>query len=176
MVTTIRLEEAIGPPPGQLQAATSVHMLAQDAFSTPGATGYAAGPLQVHADGSPTWSMERWLRIAFEPPFTEIRDVYFWLPGLVVTPGWSLALGTTTTYRQPTSSPSTIATQAAPTTKPTEPNAGGRPALTGPDERYSDWIVLQASATGDAPPGPMLGFNPDGSPKPLQYRLDWIEL
>lgn len=175
MAATVTSVEAIGMPPGSFQAAEYIHLLQVDAFSR-GRLGFIDSPILPREDGSASFSMERWLRFRFQQPFTQVFDFKFWMPSLVVPPGWTVQYGTTTAYQMPTNGPSGIATGPVPTTKPLEPNCGGVPPLNGDEERYSDWIVLQATVNGDAPVGPILGFGPDNQPLPLQYRFDWTEI
>ena len=175
MATTVSCVESIGPPPGSSRAADFVHVLQDDAFSV-GELGFTVSPILPRLDGGPSYSMERWLRFKFAQPFTQVFDFKFWMPDLDVRPGWTFSYGTTTSYQQPSNGPSAIATGPVPMTLPLEPNAGGVTPLNGDQERYSDWIVIQAIVNGDALVGPMQGFGADHAPKPLQYRFNWTEL
>lgn len=175
MVATVNPIEAIGPPPGVTDVAEYIHVLQDDAFSL-GESTYTLSPLLPNEDGSPSTSMERWVRFRFTQPFTQVFDFFFYMPGLVVPTGWTLRYGTALTYQTPTNGPSAIATGPVPTSKPLEPNAGGLTPLNGDVEQYSDWIVLQATVNGDAPVGPLRGFNLDNSRRPLDYRFDWTEI
>ena len=174
MVATVSPIEYIGVPPGLPHATEFIHLLSADAYST-SVRSFTESPIYPRTDGGPVFSMERWLRFRFLQPFTQVFDFKFWMPDLIVPTGWTFQYGTTHTYQQPTNGPSTIATGPVPTTKPEEPNVGGVPPLDGDEERYSDWIVLQAVVDGDAPVGPMRGFI-GNDPQPLQYRFDWTEL
>lgn len=174
MASTVTAVEYIGPPPGLGRATEYIHLLGVDAYST-AVRSFADNPIFPREDGGPVYSMERWLRFHFAQPFTQVFDFKFWMPDLVVPDGWLFRYGTTTSYQQPTNAPSAIATGPVPTTKPEELNVGGNPPLDGTEERYSDWIVLQAIVDGDAPVGPMRGFV-GNDPRPLQYRFDWTEL
>lgn len=171
MVATVSLIERLGS--GEEQVASHLHVLEIDVFSD-GERNYGDYAIRPDISGVPTYSMERWVRWRFEEPFTQVADIYFWVPGLVVPEGWTLRYGSTETFVQPTNAPSSIAVSELPTSKPAAPNAGGVPPLEGTETRYSDWIVLQASVNTDAAIGPMLGY--DGvDPVPIEYRLDWTE-
>lgn len=171
MVAEVRLIERLGN--GQESESGHLHVLRSDVFSG-SARNYANYAIRPDASGAPTYSMERWFRWRFEPPFTQIEDVYFWTPGLEVPEGWTLLYGTVEEFSPPSNAPSSIAVHELPTSKPTAPNAGGVPPLQGTETRYSKWIVLQASADADAEVGPMLGFE-DEDPVGIEYRLDWTE-
>lgn len=172
MVARVTLVEAVGDPPEERES-DFLHLLGMDAHSTERLY-YALHALRPDLDGSPVYSWERWCRFKFEPAFSYVRDFYFWVPGLVVPTGWTLRYGTSETYRRPTSSASSIAVGELPTSKPADPNAGGVSPLDGSEVRYSDWIVLQASVSGDAGIGPMLGFQ-GADPDFIEYRFDWTE-
>jgi len=150
-----------------------LNILSEDAFSGD-ELDFMGSPVMGDVDGSPTFSMERWVRIVLEPPFVEIQGIWFWVPSLVPPAGWELLMGVAPTYRQPVAAPSAIATTPVPITRPSEPNLKG--SLQGSGEQVTEWIVLQAVVDADAPTGPLLGFDPDGRPNPLQYQLDWVEI
>lgn len=172
MVARVTLVEAVGPS-GVEEETEFLHLLGIDAHSAERLY-YALYALKPDLDGSPVYSWERWCRFKFEPTFTYVTDFYFWVPGLVVPTGWTIRYGSTDTYRQPTNSPSVIAVNELPTSKPEAPNVGGLTPLDGSEVRYSDWIVLQASVSGDAALGPMLGFE-GAEPDFIEYRFDWTE-
>lgn len=171
MPATVTMLERLGN--GQESESSYLHVLSADVFSG-SARNYANYAIRVDASGVVTYSMERWVRWRFEPPFTQVEDVRFWTPNLVVPEGWTLLYGSTDDFSIPTNAPSSIAVHELPTSKPAAPNAGGVPPLQGTDTRYSKWIVLQASADDDAEIGPMLGFE-DEDPVGIGYRLDWTE-
>lgn len=176
MVATVQMLEYTQDPPGVARVATFLHVLQDDAPSGP-ARGFAASPIRPRSDGSAGVSMERWVRFRFTQPFTQVFDFFFYVQGLVVPVGWQLLYGTTAAYQTPSGSDSSIASGPVPTTKPERPNCGGVTPLDGDEERYSDWIVLQARVRDDAPVGPMLGFDAvTKQPLPLQYRFEWTEL
>lgn len=172
---TVRIEEAVGAPPGAIRVTGVVHLMAADAYSN-GLDGYLDSPLRSEADLSPGRSTERWFRIAFEQPFVLVKDFRFWMPNLSVPLGWTFRYGVSPAYQQPTNASSAIATQVVPTTRPDDPNAGGVPGEDGTEERYSDWIVLQASVDGDAPAGPLLGYDVQNLPIPIEYRFEWTQM
>lgn len=159
--------EAIGPEPGTTNPAQYLHLRAMDRFSGD-ANAFLADGIRVYADGGHTHSMERWVRFRFDPPFELVGGFRFWCPGLIVPDGWTFRYGTTSTYRRPVPSPSSIAVNVMPTSRPGAPNVGPSELMDGTQPRYSDWIVLQAGVGRDAPAGPMVA-------EPITYRLDWDE-
>lgn len=177
MVATVSCLEYTQDPPGLIKATAGfIHILQDDDFSGT-LRGFTRSPIRPRVDGAPAYSMERWIRFRFAQPFTQVFDFFFYMPDLEVPEGWSLNYGTAQAYQTPSASSSSIATGPVPTTKPERPNCGGVEPLDGDVERYSDWIVLQASVRDDAPVGPMLGFDAvTKQPLPLQYRFDWTEL
>lgn len=170
-MSTITLIERLGD--GRESESQHLHLLELDVFSG-GPRDFGDHAIRADISGAPTYSMERWFRWRFEPPFTQVEDFYFWTPGLVVPQGWTLRYGTTPEFALPVNAPSSIAVLELPTSKPAAPNAGGVPPLDGTETRYSDWIVLQASVNADASIGPMLGFE-GNDPVAIEYRLDWTE-
>jgi len=170
-MSELSVEEAVGSSM-QVQTASQIHLLGEDQFSGD-EYGYLDSPLWVGSDGAPRYSMERWFRLVFTMPFTDIRRVHLWLPQ-TMPPGWLLRLGTSLTYFTPTTASSTIAATPAPMTRTSEPNVAL--ADNGVVERRTEWIVLQAVVDGDAPSGPPLGYGLDGQPNPLEYHVEWSEL
>lgn len=108
--------------------------------------------------GSPGYSYERWFRLGFKGPFTTIRDIFFWMPGLALTDGWQLLYGTTDTYRAPSNQPSDIAVNPCPT--------GAASLDAGPvtPGNASNWVVLQAMVTAET-----------GDPLALDFRFSFSE-
>jgi hypothetical protein len=171
----VKVLESIGPYPGSEQEVTFVNLISQDGHSG-GELGYLENPVRPNSDLSAGFSVERWVRFLFDPPFALISDLYFWIPDLIVPFGWTFKYGLTDTYQEPTSSESSYATLSIPDEKPIAPNIGGVPPIAGPSSYYTDWIVMQASVSGDAASGPIQGFDSLNRPIPFQYRLEWTQV
>jgi hypothetical protein len=169
------IEEAIGPPPGNMQEVEYIHLLRVDGHSTTSAI-YRDSPLEANSDMTPGYSMERWIRICIESPFETISNVRFWIPGLTLGIGWTLRYGIHETYCQPTSSESVYMVYTIPSERPVVPNILDD-EIDGPGPWTSPWIVIQASVDGDAAPGPIMGFDVDtGLPISLEYILEWEQV
>jgi hypothetical protein len=168
------IEESIGAPPGDIQEITSLDLIRMDGHST--LTTYRDSPLEANTDMTPGYSMERWIRLTVESPFLYVSNVRFWMPGLTLGIGWTCKYGVSATYFQPTSSQSAYALEPIPVVRPTDPNILDD-TVDGPGPWTSSWIVLQASVNGDAPPGPVMGFDPDtGLPITLEYQFEWEQV
>lgn len=102
-------------------------------------------------------SYEKWVVGSWAGTFTQIDNVQFWMSagsfGTGESIDWS---GSETTYAQPVSTTSTVATTAIPTSDPGTANVtlGSSLAGTLSSEGRSDYIVLQYQTTASADPGP----------------------
>lgn len=154
---------------------TFIDLLASD---QPSSVGFQSSPLSVSNDGSTVYSYERWIRLQFvlddELDPVEIANVRVWFPSLALEDGWSLKYGIADTYQQPTRSPSSIAATPAPTTDPGLESMFENTGSVG--ERVCQYLVLQASVSGDAPTGPMQGLDGEDEPVPLNYHIAWTEI
>lgn len=176
MAAVVDIQEQVGDHSLQL-VDQYVHLLGQDthsgqspwAFATAGITDTGSGVGRTY---------ERWIRLRFTPPFDTVTGVRFWVQGLdSPPPGWSVRYGTTATFTAPVSSASSIAVLALPTSDPgrTSPNLLAD-TFAGTDTRYTDWVVIQASVDMSvAPPGPLLGFGPEGGLRALGLNFAWTE-
>ena len=172
---TVDLIEAIGASQSIQVVTSDVHLLGADAHSGAGNYDYSLSPI---AGSGTVHSYERWIRLRFTPPFSEVRSFRFWVEPLALLPGWSLKYGVTTTYSTPVNTASAIATSALPTTDPGtgSPNCGGTVRLPGTGVQYSNWIVMQATAvTSTAPIGAFQGFSLGGLLIPVTFQAAWIE-
>ena len=161
---TVDLIERIGTPPGSDQVVQYLHLRRSDRFSGT-EDAFSSDGIRVAVDGSRTYSMERWFRFRFSPPFNFIRGFRFWAPGLEVPTGWIIRYGVAQEYKRPVSNASLIATNPLPTSRPESPNVGGLELMDGTEPRWSDWIVLQASADAQADPGAMV--------EAITYEVEW---
>lgn len=168
MTATLTVVEATGPNSTR-RAATSIELLGVDGFSI-NSTTYLAYPLRTIPSSGITNTYERWFRFEFSGSYMDVSDLRFWLSSALGT-GWDLRWGTTDVYRAPTNSDSDIATNSVPMSDPGVSNlnlldnpAGGiLPGTTS----ISWWLVLQASATGDA--DTLLASSG------LDYEVAWLE-
>ena len=147
----VDLLETVGAVPRE-QIATTVHIVAIDNFSPddPTVLPYALRP---NLDGSPVYSMERWMRLRFNQPFGSVRAFRFWIDTFVMPYGWHVAWGVSSIYQIPSNAPSVIATNTLfEYHDPGEahPNVGDAVRLYGTQTQYTPWIVLQTHVTGDA--------------------------
>jgi len=103
-----------------------------------------------------TSSYEKWLTAAFAGSFTSIDNLQFWKStGTYVTGEAINWTSRYTTYTNPTTTDSVIATTAVPTADPTTANVSIGDSLTGSltAAGESDYIILQASITTAASAG-----------------------
>lgn len=138
---------------------------------------FLTNPLRL-VDGSPTRSYERWMRLRFTPPFGAVSKIRFWVPNYTAVPGWTIKYGTADTFSSPIMTASSIATNVGfPTSDPGEgsPNLGGGTPLTGVSVQYSKYLVVQSLVQDTADLGPILGFDIDDDPIPLDLRIAWLE-
>ena len=169
--TPVLLERLIT---GDEQETDYLHVLGVDSYSGD-PLDFARKGIRVDVGGAPTFSYERWFRFKFDWPFTFVRDFHFYAPNLVVPSGWTFLWGQAETFSSPGRNQSIIATLPLPTTKTEEPNLGPFGEQLGDQERFTNWIVLQASVNGDQQPGPMMGFAGPAEPVYIDYRLEWTE-
>lgn len=103
-----------------------------------------------------TYSYEKWVRGLWTGTFTRIENLQFWMSdtGPYVTGETLKWTGRQTTYVAPTTSVSSIASVAMPTTTASA-NLSIGDSLTGSLEAsgYSDYVVMQASITTAASAG-----------------------
>lgn len=103
-----------------------------------------------------TYSYEKWIKANFSGSFTRIENIQFWKSaGAYVTGETIKWTGEETTYAVPTTSVSTTATVAVPTSDPGTANVGIGGSLSGSltSAGSSDFIVLQTSITSAASAG-----------------------
>lgn len=167
------VEEAIGADCDRLDLDGYLHLLAADIHSPQQPDGYRAAPLSA---GRPC-SFERWFRVRFEPPFTYIYALSFWVPNLTLPAGWVMTWGVSEEYQPPSQAASSIAVQDVPTGEPEVPNFAIRPLPDGSGIAHSPWAVLQARLVGDVEAGPaIVEHGPEVDlPVLIDYHLDWSE-
>lgn len=168
MTATLTLVEGSGF--GQRRAVTSIQLLGVDGFDQ-GAQDYLTYPVIVVPTSGLVTTYERWFRFEFSGSYSSVSDLRFWAPGLVVNNGWTLNWGLADEYRQPAGSQSDVAVSAVPTGDPGSPNLD---FVDAPDDllnletrNATQWIVLQAVASQDAPA--LL------SASSVSYELAWLE-
>lgn len=167
------IEEAIGSACDIQDLDGYLHLLAFDLHSPQRSDGYRTAPLTV----SNPCSFERWFRIRFEPPFTYVYGLKFWVANLALPAGWQLQWGVASDYSTPVGSVSSIATQDLPTSEPVLANFAVKPVLDLGGIARSPWVVLQARLVGAVAPGPaMVDYGPEvDTPVLIEYHLDWSE-
>lgn len=176
MTAVVQLVERIGSAPSDDHVVQYLNIHSDDTYSDT-ADSYLEKAIGARTDNGPVFSMERWCRLVFQPPFGGVYGFRFWVPDYVAPSGWEITWGSSTFFDTPTNSASSYALYPLPTSDPGEdtPNIGGETLLTGTETRYSDWIVLQAVATGEAATGPALGFDSSDQPIKINYRFNWTE-
>lgn len=146
-----------------------INLLTVDAHSD-GRDGFAGAPLQDSVDHS----VERWMRIRFQPPFGQVRDLRVWCEN-VLAPGWAVRFGASSNPATPSSELSTIATVALPGADPGQANLLSGP-LRGDQDGFSLWIVLQACVDpAVAGPQPIGYASESWSAVPIELRFAWTE-
>ena len=143
--------EAVGLGPDSEVVTSSIQIMATDQHSG------TLSPLRRNLNGLPAYSCERWLRLRLTGGSAHL--VRFWIDNLAPNPGWQLLMGTSLTWRKPTTSRSEIAVALVPTEDPRvdAPNlypllSGTTPLddlLDGSSTQYTPWLVLQAVWTAD---------------------------
>lgn len=158
-----RLLEAVGFGPSSELVTSRIDLLAIDEHST----SVFARNLIRNSNNSPSVSCERWLRVRFEPPFTAITNMRLWVNNYSPGNGWAINFGTTTVYREPSTSLSDIAYAPIPSSDPGISNLGFD-LLTGGQVQHTPWIVLQAVYTGNTPGRIQVSD--------LNFEFDWTEM
>jgi hypothetical protein len=103
-----------------------------------------------------TYSYEKWVKADFSGTFTRIDNIKFWKSaGAYVTGETINFTGEAETYAAPTTTASTYATGAVPTTEPGSANVSIGGSLSGSLTAAgdSDFIILQTSVTTAASAG-----------------------
>lgn len=176
MTATVQLVERIASAATTDQPVSFLNIHGADTYSTIQRS-YVDSPVVGRTDGAPVFSMERYVRLRFTPPFDRVRAFRFWVPDWVDPTGWTIKWGVAPAFSTPSNSESAWATATLPSADPGQlaPNIGGEVAVDGSATRYSDWIVLQAQATGDAEVGPILGWDTGNVPIPIPFKFKWVE-
>lgn len=117
-----------------------------------------ANVMRRNADGSPVYSCERWLRLAFDSPVTQLRA---WSDNYAPNPGWTVRYGIRSTYRAPSRSRSDTAIHLLPTADPGAANL----MLTTSSVGTSAYLVLQATA--------LVSQGSTLQASPLHLRFEW---
>lgn len=103
-----------------------------------------------------TYSFEKWMKANFSASFTRIDNIQFWKSaGAYVTGELVNWTGSKTAYVAPTTSASSFASAAVPTSDPGTANVSIGGSLSGSltASGMSDFIILQASVTTAASAG-----------------------
>lgn len=171
MTAYASIEEGVGTE-DVLTLTSWVHLLSADVHS--GQSPYAYSEHALRADTETIqYSYERYIRVRCAPMVGEFSDFRFWAPALADLPqGWTVRWGTVQYFDTPTNAPSSIATEAVPTSDPGSSVIGATPGT----EILTDWIVLQAVAdTAITGVGPILGFTTEGVLRPIDLQFAWTE-
>jgi hypothetical protein len=167
------VEEAVGASCDLRVLDGYLHLLAADLHSVQQDGGYRTAPLS----STRPCGYERWFRVHFDPPFTYIYALKFWVPNLALPAGWQIGWGVAADYQQPTNAPSSIAVHDLPTSEPEAANFAVRSMPDDDGVGHSPWAVLQARLVGEVPAGAaMVERGPESEvPVLIEYHLDWSE-
>lgn len=139
MTNTVVVVESVGYGPDSERAVEQINLLATDQHSD------VQSRLQFPGNGLFVYSCERWVRLQVASTLGAIRNVAFWVNNYSPNLGWQLRYGVSSTWRRPSSAPSSIAYDLVPTSEPTTANLAA-----GDVTDYTPWVVLQAVWTDPA--------------------------
>lgn len=153
MSATFNFAQTIGAPAGsRSDLGSSGNLINFKNVDSIGTSDYSSYPISAGAN-----SYEVWLQGHFTGTFASISNVRFWMstdfsPNTGLTIKWK---GTQTTYAQPTSVTSSLATATISTSDPGTANVSVGGSLTSSltTSGYTDYIILQLQTTGSAPAG-----------------------
>lgn len=148
-------------------------------------------PIIVTSDGAFTSSRILTFRLRLEPPFTYVHSAQLWFDPFPIPTGWDLRVSVHASDNPSASVPGRPITDfmtpvgldvlPAPFNLMPGYSTLDYPAAScanTPESGtfHSPFVHLWARANRDAAPGPVLGYNPDGSPKPMPVHITWVEL